>query len=372
MAGSIALGELSEAPPAGLSLAQPADDAALRALLRRSVLPGPVRVAFTREPDYFAGEGLAGAADTTLVSRRNGRIVGIGRCSVNTLMLDGEAARVGYLAELRVIPGTPGAPRMLREGYDYLETHVAPSLDACFTSIGADNARARRVLERGPRFGLPAYRRLCDLVTLVAPVRAPHRGAGDGAAPVDGEALRAFLHAQAARTHLGLAWTPAQWDALGTRGVGRGSFALVRRDRKTVAAAAIWDQRAFRQVVVDGYGGTLRHTRPVVNAFLAMRGHPTLPQPGTALAQGMLLGASVADPSDWPSLWAAVTRQAAGMGLQWLVLSRDARDAELDILRRTTGAREYRTTLYEVRWRTMSPRDPWSEARLFRPEASLL
>lgn len=374
MAGTAALGELSEAPPTGLSLAQPADDAPLRALLRRSVLPGPVRVALTREPCYAAGEGLAGAEDTTLVSRRDGRIAGIGRCSVNTLMLDGRASRVGYLAELRVVPGSPGAPRMLREGYEYLETHVVPTLEACFTSIGAGNERARRVLERGARFGLPAYRRLGDLVTLVAPIPPMRIASTEREVIVDEDALLAFLRVQSARSRLGLAWTDVQWNALSAHGIDHSSFVVVMRDRRVAGAAAIWDQRAFRQVVVDGYDGALRYTRPLVNVALALRGEPRLPPPGSVLAQGMLLGAAVVDPSDWPALWAAIAHRAAGTGLRWLVVSRAAGDPEIDILRRTLHGREYRTTLYDVRWRSMNQRGllPPGEARPLRPEVSLL
>ena len=67
MARPLADGELTAVAPAthatGVALATPADEADVRALLRNTVMPGAVRVAFTREPDYFAGEGLAGAVD---------------------------------------------------------------------------------------------------------------------------------------------------------------------------------------------------------------------------------------------------------------------------------------------------------------------
>ena len=63
----------------GFALAETRDDAEVRALLRRSVMPGAVHVAFTREPDYFAGEGLAGAVDRTLVHRRDARLDGVAR-----------------------------------------------------------------------------------------------------------------------------------------------------------------------------------------------------------------------------------------------------------------------------------------------------
>ena len=76
MAGSAARRELGGTPARVIDLASRRDDGELRALLRRSVIPGAVRIAFTREPDYFAAQALAGAEDVTVVSRHDGRLTG--------------------------------------------------------------------------------------------------------------------------------------------------------------------------------------------------------------------------------------------------------------------------------------------------------
>ena len=112
------------------ALATPADEADLRALLRRSAMPGAVRVAFTREPDYAAGQGLAGADDRTVIARCGGRLAGVGRCSLHTLHRNGAAQRIGYLGELRVAPETPRAAHVIRDGYDFMR--------ATLTANGAD------------------------------------------------------------------------------------------------------------------------------------------------------------------------------------------------------------------------------------------
>lgn len=368
MAGRAAFSELTAAPATEFSLAGHDDDAELRALLRRSVIPGAVRVAFTREPDYFAGEGLAGNEDNTLLARRDGQLVGMGRCSVNTLHRNGTPRRIGYLGELRVDPGTPATPRMLRSGYEFLARHV--TADGFFTSIATDNERARRVLERGTRLGLPAYEKLCDLVTLVAPVRAS--ADARECDPASADDLTAFLQQQSVVTQLSLAWTPHQWLGLDRHGVDTRSFTVVSRMGRIVGAAAIWDQRSFRQTIIDGYTGALSLARPLLNGLRAMGDAARLPEPGSALAQGMLSGAGVRTPDDWPALWLALQGRAAAMGLDWLTIARDARDAELPVLRDLVRGREYHTTLYSVTWRDGRRwPDPW-DARCFRPEVALL
>jgi hypothetical protein len=54
------------------------------------------------------------------------------------------------------------------------------------------------------------------------------------------------------------------------------------------------------------------------------------------------------------------------------VISRDARDPELEALRRLRVAREYHTRLYDVRWTDVpSWPDDWNTS-FFRPEVALL
>ena len=352
-----------------VAIADRSDDESLRRLLRASVTPGAVRLAFTREPDFFATDGLADA-DVTVVARRDGQVVGSGRCSVYTLMRNGVTRRMGYLSALRVQDHTSASARLLRDGYEQLGREVAPLADGFFTSIATDNVRARRVLEHSGRLGLPSYRPLCDLVTLVGAVHS------DGVRLSAGTAKENELdefYARASRdSQLALSWEPARWRQLARRGVTAGDFSVVRQDGRIVAAASVWDQRPFRQTIIDGYDGRLSLVRPLLNGAMAVRRMPPFPAPGSVLAQGALFGATVLEPSAWPVLWKLVRQRAAAAGLRWICLSRDARDPELRTLRRLMKGREYRTTLYEVTW-PGSARwpDPWDE-RLFRPEVSLL
>ncbi len=365
MAGSIAL----SVDAASVAVAEPEDDAGLRRLMREAVLPGRVRVAFTREPDYFAADGLAGAEDVTVVSRSKGRVTGSGRCSIYPLLRNGVGQRIGYLGLLRIAEHARESPRLLRDGYELLRGQVHSRADGFFTSIATDNARARRVLELGGRLGLPAYRTLCDLVTLVAPVRKRMTVPGE---PASADEVVELLARDTRQFQLSLAWDPALWQSLERHGLRQQDFAVVRRAGKLVACAAVWDQRAFRQTVVAGYEGALDILRPIVNATRVMRGLPRLPAPGSVLNQGTILGAAVPDTRDWDALWRELQALAWARGLSWLTIARDASDPELSVLRRLTRGREYRTTLYEVAW---SAADRWPSLgarQLFRPEVGLL
>lgn len=358
------------------SIATPADDAEIRALLRASITPGSVCVAFTREPAYALGEQLGGAVDHTIIARHEGTLVALGRSSTRTLHRNGAPRRMGYLSELRVLPGVSLGAKVLREGYAYLRDVLRhDDAEGWFTSIAHDNTRARTVLEMGGKLGVPAYTHVADLETLLVSAKGadPRRDATVlSLTPVDREELSAFLQAHAPGGQLTLTWDDDRWAALARHGITPQHFHVLRAGGRIAAAAAIWDQRAFRQVVVDGYAGSLQHSRIFINILQHAMGRPPIPTPGHPLRQASVLGATVADAAMWAPLWTQLRTVAAAAGLQWLLLARDARDPALPSLKGMLGPRLYQTRLYDVAWAD-GPRftDTW-DGRCFSPEVGLL
>ena len=153
------------------AVATRADEAELRALLRTTPMAGAVSLRFEREPDYFAGEGAAGGRDVTILARRGGRVVCMGRCSRRAVYVNGRRCEAGYLGELRLAPGTRGGLAVLRAGYAFsARLEAERPAEFYFTSVAVSNERARGVLESG-RLGLPKYEALAELVTVAWPVR---------------------------------------------------------------------------------------------------------------------------------------------------------------------------------------------------------
>ena len=84
----------------------PADDAALRALLRAMPMRGDLTVTFEREPAFFAGASILGAFHQTLVAcGEKDALVGLGTRSVSDAFVNGRPAPIGYLGDLRILPG---------------------------------------------------------------------------------------------------------------------------------------------------------------------------------------------------------------------------------------------------------------------------
>ena len=221
---------------AEFSRATVADDGDIRALLRAVPMEGGLKIGFTREPSYFACPKPAGLAEHTLVARRGGRLLSVGSWSEREVWLRGEPACVGYLHGLRMDPETAGAMKVLRHGYHALAECLRESKAVgWFTSIAAENTRARSVLESRAS-GLPRYTRLADYLTRVLPV--PRRGAlSEVARPESCEELTAFLNREGARHELALTWGADRRKALAECGFGQWACCVIRR-REQIGAAA--------------------------------------------------------------------------------------------------------------------------------------
>ena len=102
-------------------LAGPADDAAIRDLLRRTAMPGDISLAFLREPSFFRAARAGNRESQTMVCRdvAAGEVVGLGERGIRAAYVDGSAAVVGYLSNLRGAPEWRKGTGLAR-GYRYL------------------------------------------------------------------------------------------------------------------------------------------------------------------------------------------------------------------------------------------------------------
>jgi predicted N-acetyltransferase YhbS len=82
------------------------DDPALRDLFRRTSMGSGIEVSFEREPSYFEALSIQGDQYEVgaIRERSTGQIVGSGTRIMRRGFINGEAADVGYLGDLRIDP----------------------------------------------------------------------------------------------------------------------------------------------------------------------------------------------------------------------------------------------------------------------------
>lgn len=356
MDGEIHSGQLSRAV---FARATASDDGEIRALLRDVPMQGALRIGFGREPSFFANRAPAGDEEQTLVARRDGQLISVGSWSERELWLHGEREKVGYLHGLRMAPETAGSMRVLRDGYAALARETAGSQAVgWFTSIDASNTRARRVLESRAS-GLPRYERIADYLTRVFPVSKRGPVMPDTVVPMD--ELVEFLNHEGARYDLATTWDETRYLPE--------DVAVVRRNGRIVAAAGVWEQSAWKQVVIHQYPRWVEWLRPaaVVGAGFGL---PVLPPAGSAVPLASAFPFAVNHADAIPELWRGLAGIARRRGISWLALGLDASDPVWKHLRRIGIS--YRTILYWVSGRGFPEAPTVGSGRIIRPECATL
>ena len=352
------------------------DDASIRRLLRENPMTGAITLGFEREPSYFNGANLAGGEDQTIIALSAERLICMGRCTRRECWIDGHVRRAGYLGELRLDATARGRLQILRAGYEFFHALEADDpADVYFTSIGADNHRSRRLLEKGVA-GLPAYVFLAELDTLLisVPRRAPHAMLRvERATPARAPDLLRVLNDHGRRHHLSAVWTMENLHALESQGLPLDRFLLAFDGGDLLACAGLWDQRGFRQTVIRGYSAALARARPFINFASRFLGVPRLPRVGAVLPYAFLspLACKAGTEPILPDLIAAFFPLAAEIGAEYLSVVLPSMDPTLPALRHRFSTRTWRSRLYRVDWPDRA-RSEFGTGRAFLPEGALL
>lgn len=335
-------------------------------------MPGAISLSLEREPDYFADADQPGETKQTIVAHESGRIVCVGNCTTRLRFVNGQPRRVGYLGGLRLDATVAGRFDILRRGYEFFrELQTSAPADFYFSSIAADNHRARNVLERNVK-GMPRYEFLGEFITLLigapSPASARSRTQLRPADPVRrapqlAPRLNDFNQHHQFAPH----WTTAQLDSLVHLGLHIEDF-LASTEPDGKLTAAIWDQRSFKQTVIRSYAPWLVLLRPAINLAARFTGKPGLPAVGNALSHAFVSHLATADLNFLNRL----RNRATERGIEWLTLGFAANDPRLQHIRQDLRCCEYRSRLYLVRWPGLGSAAAELDHRILAPEVALL
>jgi hypothetical protein len=271
-----------------IRLADHHQESQLRELLRGSAMPGWVRLAFGREPDFFQAVGVQGKTNQVLIALERERVVGMGGRSLKPLFINGAPIDFGYLGGLRLHPEVRRTG-LLARGYAALKRlHKENPVPAYLTTIIEDNTEVRRLLTSG-RVGLPHYLDHGRYVTYAVSLNARRRNfespleirRGDA---VGLDAILRFLAEMGRQRQFFPVLAADDFGSPYLRGLSPADFRVALDAQGEIAGvAAVWDQNAFKQNIVEGYAAPIRMIRPMLNVALRLAGVRTLPPEGRTL-----------------------------------------------------------------------------------------
>jgi hypothetical protein len=283
------------------SLATPADEPEIRRLVGGIAMPGAVAVRFEREPDYFLGTTIMGDPCDVLVGRdpATGALAGIACRAERRAFVNGEERRIGYVGQIRVAPAYRGS--WLPHRAMAFWARISPPGMLYEGVVARENHRAAGVLVGRRAPGRLRALRLAGLTTCAILLR-PRRIAVPGdleavtAREMGMSAVVAFLREHGLRRQLYPAYRESDFsDGVTLRGMDPEDVQVVLRHGRVVGVLAAWDQAAYKQDVVAGYGPTLRLLRPGYDIVARATGAGPLTRPGGAIPLSFAACTCVAD-----------------------------------------------------------------------------
>ena len=340
------------------SVAEQADDAAIRSLLARNPMPGAVTVAFEREPEYFLGHGVMGDRCVTVkaVDAENRELAGVICFASAPRYVGGSVRPIGYIGQLRIDRRYRGYLLPMRS-VAFLRDLVRTGWpDLWFTALADENPVAVKIFATRPRPSFPPLEFVSRVQTLgiftqPRPQRwhppqrgvAIHRGDAGELAPIV-----QFLRDQGPNREFRPAYTVEDFaENNRTPGFSASDFLVAVDHNEIAGVCGVWDQSSFKQTVVHGYRGWLGRARPFLNTIAPVIGMKKLPTAGEEIKSAYLSFLAVRndDPRIFRALLVAAIRSAHAMGKHYLLAGFSERDPLLNVARRFRHLR-YRSRMY--------------------------
>jgi hypothetical protein len=323
-----------------IALATPTDDDELRELLRNTPVPGPIRVTFEREPSFFDSCRIRGDFFQACLGRdrRTGKIIGLGTRSVAPGFINGEPTPLGYLSDLRLEQPYRGGTLIAR-GYRFLQQLHEDCRTRLYTTvIFSENHAALTTIASG-RAGLPRYH---DQGTIHSPginIRRAEPAIDAGCEIIRGSAdllpdvveclNRNNFRRQFAPVHT-VQMFRDRW-----RNFRIEDFHVAVRGTSVVGVVGCWDQSAFKQTRVAGYGSRLRWMVPLANILRPATRVPRYPKAGEEVPYFYLSFIAIDDNNlqVFRALLRSAYNVAVGTGYLYAILALHERDPLLPALR---------------------------------------
>lgn len=341
-------------------LAGKADDHALRSVLRRTIMPGKPSLCAQREPEFFVGEQVGNIDSQVIVARKSDdqSIAGLASRSFRKMFIDGEVKTRGYLSGLRGLPEVRGGT-LLARGYRFLrELHADGRTPYYVSTIFDDNDYAKEVLTSG-RAGLPVYCSWGCLNTYLLPLYGRHRPrprCGKVVVGTSGGPLCSLVDCinQFNRRHQFAPWY-TQEDFLGATTLLPG-FPLenlygYQDDGNITATLGVWDQSAFKQLVITGYPWHYQVARPFLYGGSVLGLTHRLPRAGQPIPclYGAFLSHAPQRLAHLESLLVAILRDWSRRGYIYLMVGIHERSAANQVLKRH-AVKQKSSRVYLVYW----------------------
>lgn len=348
-------------------------DAEIRQLVRQCKMPSSyIELDYQTEPSFFRALATYGHEhDLVLIQPENpGGLTGLGIRSVRSAYLGGSPTDIGYLHHLRFHPAIRGGSFLARGYKAFRQIFNEKPLRVTLTSILEDNFVARSLLESNRvSSNMPEYQPVSRFLTTLIPLAGPGKRwplryrenpVGDAfitriLAKSDLPALIALFE-QAGRYNDGVpALTENDFAGSVTSvlaGLKITDMLGIFAGEELVGAIGIWNQQAYRQIVLSHLCASLAGVRDLWQLGSRFWGQCPIPQTGDKV-NFVLLDPWVIKPGLekelMPVLLKAGIREAQKRGALFAALGIPEKNPAINAVK-TVFFMSYWSIIYQVFW----------------------
>ena len=264
-------------------MATPEDGAEILRLLESSPAQGSIELIYTRRPDAYASYQKEQWESLVYVTRNEGKIIGTQAALIREVYIDGKPAKAAYICGLKKDPEFQGGVGFTG---GYRKALIREDVDYYFCSVISDNDKVHEMFRRkNPWMHISA---LQEYTTYILTPHFSYKTKEEGysfrqATKADEQELLKFLNQEGKKKDL----FPVIKSLEGFCDLDMENFYLLGKDKVIVAAAALWNQTAYKQYVVKQYRGIMRWAR-FLNPLLSLFGYMKLPKENEGLDFPML------------------------------------------------------------------------------------
>jgi hypothetical protein len=340
-----------------VELADKKDDLDLRRILRENYMDGDISLTLQREPDFFNSLSVEGRENQVVIARQieTGKVKGFGVRSIKPCFINGKVIDFGYLSGLRLDREFRNST-LISRGYKFFKKlHNDRKTPAYITTVVEDNYKARELLT-SKRAGLPEYHDFGAYISHIVnfgkttndkpgfEMRKANLG--------DLDNILEFLHDEGSKKQFYPSYRPEDFSDSGLlKGLRVGDISIAIDSGEIIGTMAEWDQRKFKQGVVDSYNGRIRKIKPFYNLMAPLFDKPRLTDEGKQIPfiYAGLIATKNNDPEIFRTLLTKTRNGKKNSGLSHLIVGLHERDP-LNYAMKDLSSIKFRTRTYIVNW----------------------
>lgn len=261
-------------------------------------MAGNISLSMGRNPDYFINAGIQNQEIELFVCRQKARVIGIFSVGKRTVFYNGKPKLIRYFSDLRIHPDFQKSLLLIKMTR-FLKSDIIDKNEFVYTIIFSENKVMTDMIAKVDlagidnepllqRASLPKYSLCGSYCSHMISLKSRRNTKKSNllirrAKKIDIEAMQFFFNREAHKKQ----WYPSYDFSLLQdnyyHDLTISDFYLAFKEGEIVGVTGVWDQREFKQTVVNSYTRSLKLVRPFINIMAKITKGFHLPETGEIL-----------------------------------------------------------------------------------------